>query len=64
MGSLMIVEGESVEQVRKLMESDIYYTSGVVSTMIECPFVHQTQPHCQWDPEKLLIVPFLQAQPK
>lgn len=30
-GSLMFFEAESIEEVRKIVESDIYYTSGVVS---------------------------------
>jgi len=29
-GSLMFFEAESIEEVRKIVESDIYYTSGVV----------------------------------
>ena len=29
-GSLLFFEAESVEEVRKIVESDIYYTSGVV----------------------------------
>jgi uncharacterized protein len=29
-GSLMFYEGENIEEVRKVVESDIYYTSGVV----------------------------------
>lgn len=29
-GSLIFFEAESVEEVRKIVESDIYYTSGVV----------------------------------
>ena len=29
-GSLMFFEAESIEEVRKTVESDIYYTSGVV----------------------------------
>lgn len=29
-GSLMFYEAESIEEVRKIVESDIYYTSGVV----------------------------------
>ena len=29
-GSLMFYEAESIEEVRKIIESDIYYTSGVV----------------------------------
>lgn len=30
-GSVFICEAESLDAVRKLMESDLYYTSGVVS---------------------------------
>ena len=29
-GSLIFFEAESIEEVRKIVESDIYYTSGVV----------------------------------
>jgi hypothetical protein len=29
-GSLMFFEAESIEEVRKIVESDVYYTSGVV----------------------------------
>jgi hypothetical protein len=29
-GSVLIFEGESLEQVRKRIEADIYYTSGTV----------------------------------
>lgn len=29
-GSLVFYEAESIEEVRKMVESDIYYTSGVV----------------------------------
>jgi hypothetical protein len=29
-GSLLFFEAESIEEVRKIVESDIYYTSGVV----------------------------------
>jgi len=42
-GSVLIVEGNTLEEVRNMIESDIYYTSGV------------------WDPEKLVILPFLSA---
>ena len=30
-GSMMIMEAESLEDVKRLIESDIYYTAGVVS---------------------------------
>ncbi|KAK0195655.1 hypothetical protein F5146DRAFT_1133116 [Armillaria mellea] len=42
-GSCMILEAETLADAKELVESDIYYTSGV------------------WDPEKLVIVPFIPA---
>lgn len=30
-GSTMVVQAESIEEVRKNIESDVYYTAGVVS---------------------------------
>lgn len=42
-GSCLILEAETLADAKKLVESDIYYTSGV------------------WDPEKLVIVPFIPA---
>ncbi|KAJ6469476.1 hypothetical protein C8R45DRAFT_1017182 [Mycena sanguinolenta] len=44
-GSCMICQAESLEAVKSLVESDIYYTSGV------------------WDPERLVILPFVTATP-
>ncbi|KAF6760089.1 hypothetical protein DFP72DRAFT_1042699 [Ephemerocybe angulata] len=49
-GSTFIFQAASLEEVKKLVEEDIYYTSGVppeVST--------------QWDAEKLVILPFAAA---
>lgn len=31
-GSMLLFEAESIEAVKKRIESDIYYTSGVVSS--------------------------------
>ena len=31
-GSVLVFEAETIEEVRKTVESDIYYTSGVVSS--------------------------------
>ncbi|KIM79013.1 hypothetical protein PILCRDRAFT_74837 [Piloderma croceum F 1598] len=42
-GSVLIVEAENIGAVRKAIEEDIYYTSGV------------------WDPEKLMITPWVPA---
>ena len=33
-GSVFVCEAESLESVRKLMESDVYYTNGVVSPLL------------------------------
>ncbi len=30
-GSLMIIEGETLDEIRKLVESDVYYKTNVVS---------------------------------
>ena len=41
-GSVLIIEAESLDEVRKMVESDIYYTSNVVrsrlSTIFECEY--------------------------
>ena len=39
-GSLLILEAKDMEEVRKMVENDIYYTSGVVS------FTHPNDPAC------------------
>ncbi|KAF7344423.1 YCII domain-containing protein [Mycena sanguinolenta] len=44
-GSTFIFEAENLETVKKIIESDIYYTSGV------------------WDPERIVILPFVAATP-
>ncbi|TFK25551.1 hypothetical protein FA15DRAFT_590427 [Coprinopsis marcescibilis] len=44
-GSVFIFEAESLEDVKKMIEGDVYYTSGV------------------WDPEKIVILPFVNATP-
>ena len=36
-GSIFICEADSLEAVRKLMENDVYYTSGVVSVLFASP---------------------------
>ncbi|KAJ7815289.1 hypothetical protein B0H14DRAFT_2848150 [Mycena olivaceomarginata] len=44
-GSTFIFEAENIETIKKAIESDIYYTSGV------------------WDPERIVILPFVAATP-
>ncbi|KAG7090926.1 hypothetical protein E1B28_010000 [Marasmius oreades] len=43
-GSLVIYEAESVEQVKRMVETDIYYTSGVwdQEKLVICPFFAAT----------------------
>ena len=64
-GSTMVVEAESIEKARELIESDIYYKTGVVCVC------HSSEQglgrliaHCtKWDTESLVIVPFIPATP-
>jgi hypothetical protein len=35
-GSMMVFEAEKLEDVKKMVEEDIYYTSGVVSPSVLC----------------------------
>jgi hypothetical protein len=44
-GSMLIIQATNIEAVKKVVETDIYYTTGV------------------WDPEKLVIAPFISATP-
>nr|GAT50690.1 NAD(P)-binding protein [Mycena chlorophos] len=44
-GTMVIVETESLEAARKIVEEDIYFKAGV------------------WDPERLVILPFMPAPP-
>ena len=38
-GSMMVYEGPSLEEIKTVVESDIYYTDGVVSTSV-LPHIH------------------------
>jgi hypothetical protein len=35
-GSMLIMEADNMDKVRKAIEEDIYYTSGVVSDLVSC----------------------------
>jgi hypothetical protein len=63
--SLLIVKAETIDEARNLIESDIYYTSGVVSyrTIRSFCYSHGSHVSLQWDSEKLLILPFIPATP-
>lgn len=61
-GSMLIVEAENIEEVRKMIEADVYYTSGVVCRAT-CR-IHEYESNLgipQWDTEKLAIFPIFLA---
>jgi uncharacterized protein len=63
-GSVMIFEASSIEEVKKAIYEDVYYTSKVVSNLM---FYALIKSKCamilQWDHDKLVILPFLSAAP-
>ena len=61
-GSCIIIEAESLAAARKLIENDIYYTSGVVSVLF-CRTRCFDSWHDKWDREKLQILPIVMASP-
>jgi hypothetical protein len=63
-GSVLIMEAENIGAVRKAIEEDIYYTSGVVRTvcaLTRAGLINHTSCVLQWDPEKLMITPWVPA---
>ena len=60
-GSMFICEAESLEEVRKVMENDVYYTSGVVSAPFNVGRRGTVLTVRQWDKEKLVILPLALA---
>ena len=63
-GSILIFEGETIEEIREMVTNDIYYTSGVVSShLYNCDSCRRLRDYhiYQWDKEKLVILPFVQA---
>ena len=60
-GSVLIFEAETLDAVKTLVEKDIYYTSGVVC-LSSSHYLSWTETFVvQWDPEKLVIAPFVAA---
>ena len=67
-GSMMVFEGSSLEEVKKIIESDLYYISDVVSIpsrrLHTCPCIREFDRselilhREQWDPERIVILPF------
>lgn len=60
-GSMFICEAESLEEVRNVMENDVYYTSGVVSALFNIERRGTVLTVRQWDKEKLVILPLALA---
>lgn len=56
-GSVFVCEADSLQTVRDLMESDVYYTSGVVSHCALSSQLPRSSSCSQWDKEKLVVVP-------
>jgi len=63
LGSCIIYEAESLDAVKKMVESDVYYTAGVVSALSYVLYSRTLLTGIKWDREKLVIVPFLSATP-
>jgi hypothetical protein len=58
-GSVMFIAAENMEQVKEIVETDIYYTANVVS-----PFIsqyHYAYRSRQWNPDRVVIAPFSSA---
>lgn len=62
-GSCLIIEAESLETVRELIESDIYYTTNVVRTLPSDALIYFDSWRDKWDKEKLQILPIALAHP-
>ena len=60
-GSVLIFEAETLDAVKTLVEKDIYYTSGVVCLFSSHYLSWADIFVVQWDPEKLVIAPFVAA---
>ena len=60
-GSVLIFEAETLDAVKTLVEKDIYYTSGVVCLFLSHYLSWAEIIVVQWDPEKLVIAPFVAA---
>ena len=60
-GSLLFYEAESIEDVRKIVEADIYYTSGVVRPTLSSSQPNQCYSLTQWNRENVVIAPFVPA---
>jgi uncharacterized protein len=62
-GSVFVFEAKDIAEVKKMVENDIYYTSGVVGPSFFQSFTEFNWDAVQWDPEKIVISPFQPAMP-
>ncbi len=59
-GSVMAMSAEKIEDVRAIIEEDIYYTSGVVRRPNPLLLAHfSNHDPMKWDPEVMVIAPLL-----
>jgi len=61
-----IIEAESLEAARKIIENDVYYTAGVVSVLSSSDTLlglFFDSWHGKWDKEKLQVLPIMLATP-
>lgn len=62
--SMLIVKADTIDEARRLIEKDVYYTSGVVRSLQYALLVHADRVGpIKWDTEKLIILPFVPATP-
>lgn len=70
-GSHLMIKAQSLEEARTIIETDIYYTSGVVGALIcYLPDGSDDKYTCflfyfnlKWDRERIVILPFISATP-
>ncbi len=57
-GSVIVYEASSIEEVEQTLKNDIFYRSGVVRVFSPWTALANSS---QWDLEKIVILPFLVA---
>ncbi len=51
-GSMMVYEASSIQDVEETVKNDIYYKNGVVSVQVGVRWVSLSHRPRQWDPER------------
>ena len=57
-GSVLFFHAETIDEVQKTVESDVYYTSNVVSRFHLTEVLLISDCGVQWDVEKIVIAPY------